>query len=110
MTKCQKWFRHVVRPPRRVEGTCTIFILSNSFRSLGTIIPNMKCYQSVRGEIIHRMKFVRGKPANALVMMALEQGRGMIIIVEGGEDGKVHFFSQIKEDFVSSTQRCMASL
>jgi hypothetical protein len=47
---------------------------------------------------------------NAIVLMALEQGRSMMIIVEGGEDGKVHFYSLIKEGIVSSTGRCMANL
>jgi hypothetical protein len=94
----------VVHPPRRVEGTDAVYMAHNSFRSLGTIIPNPKCYQSARGEIIHRMDFVWGKPANTMVMMALAQGRGMFIIMEGGEAGDVCLFSQIKGDFVSCTQ------
>jgi hypothetical protein len=44
------------------------------------------------------------KPTNALVMMALDHTRGMTIIVLGGEDGEVHFFNQIKEDFINNTQ------
>jgi hypothetical protein len=68
MTKCQSWVTHMVRPPRRVDGTSTVVIVSNSFRSLGIVIPNLKCYKSMRGEIIHRMEFVRGKLVDTLVM------------------------------------------
>jgi hypothetical protein len=95
----------MVRPHRREEGTCAIYMVYNSFRSLGTYIPNLKCYQSMRSEIIHMMDFVRGEAyVNTLVMMALAQGRGMFIIMEGGEADKVRLFSQIKEDFVSGTR------
>jgi hypothetical protein len=48
------------------------------------------------------MKFVHGNLVNALVPMALDQGRSMMIIVEGGEYGKVHFYSLIKEGIISS--------
>jgi hypothetical protein len=78
-----------------------IMCIDNSIRSLGSVIPNSNWYQSMRGEITLRMDLVRGKPANTLVMMALAQGRGMFIIMEGGEARDVCLLNQIKEDFIS---------
>ena len=49
------------------------------------------------------MDLVRGNHAITLVMMDLAQGRGMFIILEGGEARVVRLLSQIKEDYASSS-------
>lgn len=50
-----------------------------------------------------RMDLVRGNHAITLVMMDLAQGRGMFIILEGGEARVVRLLSQIQEDYASSS-------
>jgi hypothetical protein len=74
-----------------------------SVMRLSSVIHINGIYQLARGWIFHRRRFVWCGFEFVPILMALKQGRCMMIMEEGGKDGKVLIFNLIQEGNVNNT-------